>query len=139
MSDRGERTRDGQPAAAHDFWHWATAAAGLVLLVATIAFLVHDGIVRRRTPVPVLTVAVDTIAATAGGSVVRVRVRNDGGVAAANVRVRGELHGAGGDPERSETSVDYVPPSSEREAGLVFAADARAGRLDVRATAFDIP
>jgi len=120
-------------------WHLATAAIGLVLLLATIAFLVRDGVVRRRTPYPALGVSVDTVVATAGGTVVRVRVRNDGGVAAANVRVEGVLHGARGVEERAETAVDFVPPGAPREAGLVFAADPRAGRLDVRATAFDIP
>ena len=133
MSDRG-----ATPDVPTSPWHWATAIAGLLLLVATIAFLAYDGVVRRRTPHPVLTVAVDTVAATGGGHVVLVRVRNDGGVAAANVRVDGTLTGAGAE-ERAETTVDYVPPGSARDAGLVFTADPRAGRLDVRVAAFDVP
>jgi uncharacterized protein (TIGR02588 family) len=121
-------------------WHWVTAAAGFVLLVATVAFLVYDGFVRRRTPHPVLSVAVDTVVATPGGHVVRVRVRNDGGIAVSNVRVQGALHGAARSAtEEAETSVDYVPPASARDAGLVFEGDPRLGRLDVRVTAFDIP
>ena len=123
----------------HSPWHWATAAAGLVLLVATVAFLTYDGFVRRRTPHPVLSVAVDTVATTPGGHVVRVRVRNDGGVAVSNVHVQGELHGAGGAAEKAETAVDYVPPASARDAGLVFVGDPRAGRLDLRVIACDLP
>ena len=53
-----------------------------------------------------LFVAVDTVATTPGGHVVRVRVRNDGGVAVSNVHVQGELHGAGGAAEKAETAVD---------------------------------
>ena len=143
MSDRSDRGRDGDrggpPRAAHGVWHWVTAALGLLLLVATIAFLVHDGMVRRRTPHPVLTVSVDTVAATAGGHVVRVRVRNDGGVAASNVGVRGEIRGADGVIEMRETSLDYVPPMSAREAGLVFERDPRAAGLAVGVTSFDLP
>lgn len=139
MSDQGGRARGGQSRATHGAWHWATAALGLALLVATIAFLVRDGVVRRRTPYPVLVVSVDTVTATAGGHVVRVRVRNDGGVSVASVRVRGEIRGAGGAAEVRETTLDYVPPMSAREAGLVFERDPRAGGLVLRATGFDIP
>lgn len=134
MSDRqGGASESGGP------WHWATAVAGLVLVLATIALLVRDGTERRRTPYPALSVTVDTVAPTAGGHVVRLRVRNDGGVAAANVTVRGELHDAADVVEEAETSLDYVPPKSERAAGLVFAGDPRALRLVVRATGFDLP
>ena len=134
MSDRG-----GQTTMPGSVWHWATAALGLALLLATIAFLLHDGLARRRTPYPVLAASVDTVARTAGGHVVRLRVRNDGGVAAANVRVRATLRGGGGVAEEAETTLDYVPPMSTRDAGVVLAGDPLGGRLDVRVTGFDIP
>lgn len=136
MNDERRGTR---PPARHEPWHWATAALGLALLVATVGFLVWDGVARQRTPHPVLGATVDTVLATAGGHVVRIRVRNDGGVAAANVVVRGSLLGAAGVLEERETSLDYVPPMSVREAGLVFARDPRGRRLDVRPTGFDLP
>lgn len=136
MSDRGTA---GHPATPPGPWHWTAAALGLLLVVATVAFLVRDGVVRRRAPHPVLEVTVDTVAAAPGGHVVRVRVRNRGGGTAASVRVVGELRDAQGVVEEAETSVDYVPPTSVRDAGLMFARDPRGLRLVVRPTGYDVP
>lgn len=120
-------------------WHRVTAGAGLLVLVATIAYLLYDGVARRRTPHPVLAVSADSAIATAGGYVVLVRVRNDGGRAAGTVRVVAELLDHTSVVERRETSLDYVPPMSEREAGLIFARDPRGLRLVVRPDGFDVP
>ena len=120
-------------------WHWATAGLGLLLVLGAFGYLIYDAARRERVPYPIVVVTTDTVIATDAGHVVRVRARNDGGVAAAAVQVRGELHGADGVTEAHDATIGYVPPRSTREAALVFAADPRGARLVVRAVGFDIP
>lgn len=115
---------------------WAASAVGALLLVAVVGFLLAEA--AGEDTGPAVTVDVQEIVRTAGGYRVDVRVRNDGGQAAAAVVVRGELV-ADTMRETSDFTLDYVPAHSEREGGLFFTADPRAGRLAVKAVGFVRP
>jgi len=106
----------------------AVGALGALLLASAVAFLALEAARGPGRP-PDVVVAVDTVAAGRGGWLVRVRARNLGDETAAEVRLRGTLSGAGGEPVERETTIDYLPGRSEREAGLVFPTDPSAGTL----------
>ena len=136
----GDDPRGGGDAPTASPWHWVTAGVGLVIVLAAFAYLVRDGFARRDVPHPVITAAADTAVATAGGWLVPLRVRNDGGVAVADLHVRAELRAADGTVvEEREATLDYVPPGSTRRGGVVFAQDPAAGRVEVRPLGFEIP
>ena len=121
---------------------WATAAVGLVIVVAMLAALVHRAVFIADTP-PKITITVLAIEAQQSGYLVRTRVTNGGTMTAAQVVIEGvvttELGGRSGREERSQVTIDYVPAGSERNAGLMFSADPRRGQLQVRTIGFHNP
>ncbi|HEU4628167.1 MAG TPA: hypothetical protein VFS08_00385 [Gemmatimonadaceae bacterium] len=120
-------------------WHWAAVVLGAMVVLATVAILVWDGLHRREHPTPRISLAVDTVVTVPGGFAVRVRARNDGGRTATDVQLRGELRHPGLAPEQAETSIDYLPPGSVRREGLVFTRDPRRGRLELRVVGYSLP
>jgi uncharacterized protein (TIGR02588 family) len=66
-----------------------------------------------------LTVIVDSVAKASSGYLARITVHNTGGSTAAQVEIEGELT-VGGEMERSEVTLDYVPDRSQKHAGLMF-------------------
>jgi uncharacterized protein (TIGR02588 family) len=111
---------------------WVAAAVGLVLLVASVGYLLHDGLTApEQAPSPVIQV----LALEPDGDrfLVRLRVRNQSGSTAAGLRVEGELKQGGQVVERSETEFEHVPGHSEREGGMFFSRDPR--RLELVLTA----
>ena len=56
------------------------------------------------------------------------RAFNQGGSAAAELTIEGEVTGPDGSGEMSEAVLDYVPARSSREGELWFSGDPRAGR-----------
>jgi uncharacterized protein (TIGR02588 family) len=134
-ADRAPLPRGGETSP----WHWAAVVLGALIVLATMGFLVWDGMQRREHPLPQITLAVDTVVAVPGGFAVHVRARNDGGHTATEVRVRGELALREAPLERAETSIDYLPPGSIRRGGLVFSRDPRVGRLELRVVGYSLP
>ena len=116
---------------------WIIGALGALLTIAAIAYLVHEGWRGDQRP-PEIAVSVDAIEPIRSGFRVRLNARNDGGEAAARVRIVGRLT-SGGEEETAETELDYVPAHSERGAGLFFRGDPRAGQFELRATGYEEP
>ena len=73
------------------------------------------------------------------GYLVQFRASNQGGSAAAELTIEGQLTGPDGDTEASEAVLDYLPPRSDREGGLVFSRDPRVGQLSLRAKGYAKP
>jgi uncharacterized protein (TIGR02588 family) len=109
-----------------------------VLVGSAIAFLVYHALARDRTP-PDVRVVAHGVLDLPNGYLVQFRAFNHGGSAAAEVAIEGELAGPDGDAEVSEAVLDYLPPRSGREGGLVFSRDPRAGQLSLRATGYAKP
>jgi uncharacterized protein (TIGR02588 family) len=139
---RDERADDGggghNAPQATSPWEWLVGLAGAVLVAATVAFMGYQAATDEDTP-PDIVIQVDSVSRLSGGYVVEFRAKNVGGTTAAQVQVQGELRGAAGVVETSGVSIDYVPSSSERRAGLLFRQDPRRHRLEVRATGYDLP
>ena len=117
---------------------WIVGGLGAVLVGGAVAFLVYHSLARDRTP-PDVRVVVQRVVDLQNGYLVQFRAFNQGGSAAAELTIEGELTGADGSTELSEVVLDYLPPHSDREGGLVFSQDPRAGQLSLRAKGYAKP
>jgi uncharacterized protein (TIGR02588 family) len=98
---------------------WVVAIVGLVLVLSTIAYLLYQAVAGDESP-PNIVLEVNQIIPRESGYLVQVNVRNSGGETAAQLLVEGTLRDGDESVETSETQIDYVPPKSERGAGLFF-------------------
>lgn len=133
-----DRAKEHPPRHAIPLLEWIVAGLGLLLVGGAIAFLVYHSATRGQTP-PDLRVAAEGVLELDHGYVVQFRVLNQGGSAAAQVTIEGELVGPEGTIERGEAVLDYLPPRSDREGGLLFTRDPRGGELRLRATGYARP
>ena len=117
---------------------WIVAALGALLVAGTIGYLVYLATTRDDTP-PDVRVVAEGVVELQGGWLVRFRAINAGAQVAAQLLVEGELQGPGGAIETSEATIDYLPPRSEREGGLIFSRDPRSHELRLRAKGYMQP
>ena len=114
---------------------WVSAALGLGIAIALMAIIGREALLSEGGPdVPMLSVQIVGVEATADGHVVRVVVANRSRQTAARV----ELEGKAGSETRM-ASIDYVPGRSQAEGGLIFEGDPRQGGLKVRVTGYQLP
>jgi uncharacterized protein (TIGR02588 family) len=132
------RAKDGQPRQAVPLLEWIVAAIGVLLVGGAIGYLVYHSMTRGETP-PDIRVDAEQVLELAHGYVVQFRALNEGGSAAAQVTIEGELLGPDGATERGEAVLDYLPPRSDRAGALLFGSDPRQGELRLRATGYAKP
>ena len=141
-ADRQDRAPDPLPAetggAAVPALEWVCAGVGLLLVAGTIGFMGYQAVAGDDGPANPVAWA-EEVRPLRGGFRVGVRARNEGGSAAADVEIEGELRRGSEVVERSGTRLDYLAAGSEREAGLVFERDPRGLELRVRAKGFREP
>jgi uncharacterized protein (TIGR02588 family) len=128
----------GPPPARVPATEWVVAALGAVLVAGTIGYLVWLALSRDQTPPDVRVVAGEVLALR-HGFLVEFEAVNAGGSAAAELLVEGELEGPDGVIETAEATIDYLPPRSVREGGLLFSRDPRAQTLRLRAKGYVEP
>jgi uncharacterized protein (TIGR02588 family) len=119
---------------------WAVFGVGLALLLATVGALVWDA-ARGADGPPEPVVSLRAPQRTAAGTHrVPVVVVNRGGETAVGAQIEVVLHGAdGGERERAELTLDYLPRGSRREAEVFFRADPAGGRLAARVVGYQLP
>ena len=117
---------------------WLVAGLGVLLVGGAIAFLVYHSLVRDQTP-PDIRVVVERVLDLGNGYLVQFRAFNEGRSAAAEVTIEGKVVGPDGTTEVGEAVLDYLPPRSGREGGLLFENDPRAGELSLRAKGYARP
>jgi uncharacterized protein (TIGR02588 family) len=135
------RAADGKPARTPSrlpLVEWIVGGLGALLVGGTIAFLLYHALARDSTP-PDVRVVEQRVFVLQDRYLVQFRAFNQGGAAAAQLTIEGELVGPDGTTETSDAVLDYVPARSSREGGLWFSADPRAGQLTVRATGYAEP
>lgn len=137
--------RDGGKQEAHDVpaVQWLVAGVALVVVVASFGLVLYQGVAGNDTP-PLLAVVVDSIAPDSARYRVHVTVRNTGGHAATDVRVRAEVSPGDSGPadDATDASVirfDLLPPGSQATGVFVFASDPRAGNLQTRVVGHVVP
>jgi uncharacterized protein (TIGR02588 family) len=117
---------------------WVVAAIGAALVAGTIGYLVFLALSRDEAP-PDVQVVAGSVHAARHGYVVEFRAINAGAKAAAELLIEGELEGPDGVVETSEATIDYLPPRSEREGGLIFSQDPRRYELRLGAKGYVDP
>ena len=132
------KSKERQPRQAVPLLEWIVAALGAILVGGAIAYLVYHSMTRGQTP-PDIRVGAEQVLELGHGYVVQFRALNEGGSAAAQVTIEGEVVGPDGATERGEAVLDYLPPRSDRAGGLLFTSDPRQGELRLRATGYAKP
>lgn len=116
---------------------WVAALLGLAVVLAALGVLVHQASSGGGPAV----IATEVTAVERAGASYRVEVRvvNRGERTAGQLKVEGTIDGPGGEPETSDTVIDYLPPHSTRPVSLLFTRDPRRAHLSVRAVSFSDP
>lgn len=117
---------------------WAVFAVSLVVVLATVGHLVYDAATVRDAK-PDLRIELGRPEPRSGGFAVPVTVHNRGDETAEGVRVEVELAIPGGEPERAELDVTFIPRRSKREGWVTFRSDPSRGRLTGRAMGYEKP
>ena len=119
-------------------WEWIVAGVGLVLVAGVIGFLIYEAFSGNRLP-PDVKLSVNSVAQTRNGFLVTITAVNQGSITAEGVIIEGELRDLAERAEQSRTTIDYLPPRSEKRAGLFFTRDPRQFELHVRALGYEEP
>jgi uncharacterized protein (TIGR02588 family) len=117
---------------------WIVATVGFVLVASVISFLLYEAISGNRLP-PDVKLSIDSVVQTRNGYLARITAINEGGITAEGVDIEGELKRGTETIERSQTTIDYLPPRSEKKAGLFFTRDPRQLDLQVRSLGYEEP
>ncbi len=121
-SGGSEGSEQNHHASATSVWEWVVAGIGLLLVLGTIGYTAYYGL-TTEAKVPGVTVEPVGIERIAGAYVARFRARNGTSRTAAALQITGELRQGSAVIETSRATLDYLPPFSEREGGLIFQVD----------------
>jgi uncharacterized protein (TIGR02588 family) len=135
-SQSGSAERDKSNAI--PLWEWVSAAIGLAIVLGVLGFLLYEAVGGSRLP-PDVSLSIDSVAQSANGYLVKLTAINRGGSTAEGVIVEGELRNGSELVERSQTTLDYLPPHSKKRAGFFFTRDPRLYELQVRALGYEEP
>lgn len=136
--DQRDRGKADNPGEAPPLWERVVAALGLLLVLATLGFLLYEGIWGGQAP-PDVNVEPQGIFESGESYLVEFKARNDGDQTAANVRITGVLVRDGQVLEQAEVTMDYVPAGSMQAGGLYFRNDPRRGELTLGASGYQVP
>jgi uncharacterized protein (TIGR02588 family) len=126
-------TNDGIP-----MLEWITGGVGLLLVSGVIGFLLYQALGEDRIP-PAVNVEVHSVVQITNGYLVEIRALNQGTSTAQGLVIEGELRKGVEQVERSHTTIEYLPPHSEKKAGLFFTQDPRLLELKVRPLGYEEP
>ena len=117
---------------------WVAAACGAVVMLATLACLAWLAIHERDGTVdPVVHVV--AIERRGERHHVKLRVENQGGAAAADLRVQAQLRRGDTVVEEAEVEFDHVPAHAHRTAGMFFRNDPRQAKLELSVRSYRQP
>ena len=117
---------------------WTVFAIGLVLVLATLGYLVRESIADEGKP-PDVVVRLGEPRPSESGYLVPVEVANDGPTTAEDVLVPIFLEMPDGRREEAELSIAFLPRDSKRHGWVSFRGDPRGGTLSLGAIAFEVP
>ena len=117
---------------------WTVFAIGLVLVLATLGFLVRESIVGEGGP-PEVVARLGEARPSEGGHLIPVEVANVGQTTAEDVLVPIFLDLPDGSREEAELNIAFLPRDSKRNGWVSFRDDPRRGRLSLGAIAFEVP
>jgi len=134
--EQQDRPREGEGAV--PLAEWVAAAIGAVVMLATLACLGWLAVTERHGTVdPVVQVL--SIERQGERHHVRLRVENQGDVAAADLRVQAQLRRGNTVVEEAEVEFDHLPAGAHRDAGMFFRDDPRKDRLELSVRSYRRP
>jgi uncharacterized protein (TIGR02588 family) len=110
---------ESQPHDSIPLLEWVISGFGLLLVAASLCFLLYKAILVDPQPPIFEAQLLETRARECGGFVSTIEIANRGGRTAAKVRVLIEMAGQAGSDLR-EFEVDYLPPQSTRQVSVLF-------------------
>jgi uncharacterized protein (TIGR02588 family) len=116
---------------------WTVFGLGLILVVATLVYLVREVTTRGSSP-PELVVDLGPVQQVAGGFQVPVTVVNRGERVAQDVSVTITL-AAGTEREEAVLTIPFLPHRSRRDGWVTFRGDPRDGDLQVGPVGYASP
>ena len=116
---------------------WIVAGLGLLIVAGAILLMLQEAVSGDRSP-PDVKLEVDAISTIRNGYLVQFRATNEGGKTAADVAIEG-THTAGDEEEKSEATLDFLPPHSTRRGGLFFRRNPEGAGLELRAGGYREP
>ena len=119
---------------------WTVFGVGLVLVLSVVGFLVYDGASMGDAP-PDIEVTLGQPERRGDEFLVPVAATNRGDQTAEGVQIEVVLETAtgGGEPERGEVSVAFLPRRATRRGWVSFHTDPSAGRLRPRVLGYEKP
>ena len=117
---------------------WIVFGVSLALVISTLGYLLYDGATATEAP-PSIQVRLGEQQRTPHNFIVQVAVTNDGGQTAEGVHVEVVLESAGGETERGEFVVAFLPRRATREGWVAFRSDPAGGKLTPRVLGYEKP
>jgi uncharacterized protein (TIGR02588 family) len=117
---------------------WTVFGIGLVLVLATLGFLVRESIVSDEGP-PEVVARLGEARPSEGGYLIPVEVANIGQATAEDVQVPIFLDLPDGRREEAQLNIAFLPRDSKRNGWVSFRDDPRRGTLSLGAIAFEVP
>lgn len=119
---------------------WIVGSLGLLLLLTIITLLIHQGLTDSHAPPQIVITNHSIITHPNNHHVVKIRVTNQGGSAASQVLIAGELKDTQGNTiEQAQAQIAFLPKGSHQTAGLIFTHDPRTHQLQLRPLGFQQP
>lgn len=143
MADKAQDHQQQPPQAgsrdtAPPFWEWVAAAAGLLLVLASVGVLAYYAWTGEADH-PQPSVQVLSIEQQPAGWLVAIRVHNGAQATAATLRLTGQLRQGPDVVEEHELELQYLPGGSTREGGVFFSRDPRRHRLEWAFESYEQP
>jgi uncharacterized protein (TIGR02588 family) len=123
---------------AKNWLEWAVFAVGMILVLATLGFLVRESLVASGGTAEVV-VRLGSPKPSAGGFMVPVEVENAGQGTAEDVKVTVVLETSGAEPEEAELDIAFLPRDSRRNGWVTFRNDPGRGSLRLGPITFEDP
>ena len=118
---------------------WVVFGVGLALVACVVGYLVYDGASMGDAP-PDIEVKLGAPERRGAGFVVPVAATNRGDQTAEGVQIEVVLEtAAGGEPERGELAIAFLPRRATRNGWVSFSTDPAAGRLKPRVLGYEKP
>ncbi len=117
---------------------WVTLTISSVVVVSTFAYLIWLAVATDHREAS-LSVHIGQVTQSEDLFEVALIVRNEGDKTAENVQVVATLKDSGGNEEKAEVMIHYVPYHTERKATAVFRTDPRGQQLTAVARAYARP
>ena len=117
---------------------WSVFAVSLLLIIATIVYLVRDSL-SGRSEAPQINVITGSPVQSAGLWSIPLKVTNSGDETAEELRVVVALQDGDRNVELAEVTFAFVPRRSSRDAWVLFRTDPRPLKISARAMSYERP